>query len=159
MDDIFDYYGIPEGMEDIAEQYAKAKEEYERLQKVLLEAREEQKRKKVADIEEQIPMYTKKLERLKKFIEEFKSEHRGRNVRYGFRKVNPYYDDYYELMSDPLDWRMCEYDLLGMDENLEIVFDYSNEAVKTFVDEWMKKNVVCCAYNDPSLETGFFWKK
>jgi len=45
MDDIFDYYGIPEGMEDIGEQYAKAKAEYERLQKVLLEAREEQQRK------------------------------------------------------------------------------------------------------------------
>ena len=142
-------------MEDIKEQYEKAKEENERLEKMLLDAREEHMRKKVLEIEEEIPMYTKKLERLKKFIEEFK----GRNVSYGFRKVNPYYDDYHEVMSDPLDWRICEYDLLGMHKNLEIVFDYSNEAVQMFVDEWMKKNVVCSAYNDPSVETGFFWKK
>ena len=158
MEDIFDYHSMPEGMEDIKEQYEKALAEYQRLQKVLLDAREEQLRKKASDIEEQIPMYTKKLERVKKFIEEFMTECRGRDFKYGFRKVKAYYGDDHEPMSDPLDWRMCEYDLLGLDENLEIVFDYSNEAVKKFVSDWMEENVKH-GYEDPNLGNEYFWKK
>ena len=158
MDDIFDYYGIPDGMEDIAAQYAKAKEEYQRLQKVLEDAREEQLRKKVLEIEEQIPTYTKKLERLKAYVDAFKNECRGRYVQYGFRKVESYKSDDHQPMADPLDWRICEYDLLGIDENLDIVFDYSNEAVKKFVSDWMEKNMEC-ASQDLDVGNSYFWKE
>ena len=159
MDDIFDYYGIPEGMEDIGEQYAKAKAEYERLQKVLLEAREEQQRKKVADITPMYAaMYTKKLERLKVYADGFRDESRGREVKFGFRKVEPYVNDYHDPTYDPLDWRLCEYDLLEMSQHLEIVFDYSNDGVKKFVCDWMEKNMDY-AYEDSRLENGYFWKE
>lgn len=82
--------------------------------------------------------YTKKLHRIKWYVDEFGRES---NVSYAFRKVEAYADDYYEPMEDPLDWKIAEYDLLGMDQYVEIQFDYHNEAVKDFVVNWLKENL------------------
>ena len=82
--------------------------------------------------------YTKKLHRIKWYVDEFGHEN---NTSYAFRKVDAYSDDYHELMADPLDWKIAEYDLLGMDQYLEIRFDYHNEAVKDFVLQWLKENL------------------
>jgi len=93
--------------------------------------------------------YVKKLERIKKTVDAFVAEtaymhngveiaSRNNNLRYGFRKKElPYKDDYHEVMQDPLDYAVVEYDLLGMEDYLEIRIDYHSEALKDFVEEWM----------------------
>lgn len=82
--------------------------------------------------------YTKKLHRIKWYVDEFGYE---RNTTYAFRKVDAYSDDFHEPMADPLDWKIAEYDLLGMDQYVEIRFDYHNEAVRDFVIQWMTENL------------------
>ncbi len=114
-------------------------------------------KEKVKDIAEKIPYYVEKLERLKRFVEGFMAGGRGHRTRYAFRKVAAYSDDDYEPIHDPLDWRINEYELLGMDHTLEIVFDVSNDAVEDFVKTWMKKNMFwaehvyedCCLFRYP----------
>ena len=113
------------------------------------------------DIESDIPYYTKKLERMKVYIDGFVEEYRG-DVRYAFEKQDgPYTGDSYEIIQDPLDYAMGEYDCLGMTKFLEIVFDYHNESVKTFVTKWMEENVSCAEpYPDSKkLYNRYFSKK
>ena len=97
--------------------------------------------------------YAKKLERIKKTVDAFVAEtaymHNGveiacrrSNLKYGFRtKKLPYTDDYHEIMQDPLDYTIVEYDLLGMSDCMEIRFDYHSEAVRDFVEEWMREHL------------------
>lgn len=107
----------------------------------LEEARDKLALEQQKDIEKDIPYYTKKLERMKVYIDGFIEEYRG-DVRYAFEKQDePYMGDFHEIIQDPLDYAMGEYDCLGMTKFLEIVFDYYNESVKTFVIKWMEENV------------------
>lgn len=97
--------------------------------------------------------YAKKLERIKKTVDVFVAEtaymHNGveiacrrSNLKYGFRtKKLPYTDDFHEVMQDPLDYTIVEYDLLGMSDCMEIRFDYHSEAVRDFVEEWMREHL------------------
>ena len=97
--------------------------------------------------------YAKKLERIKKTVDIFVAETaytrngveiacRNSNLKYGFRKKElPYKDDYHEVMQDPLDYTIVEYDLLGMSDCMEIRFDYHSEALKDFIEEWMSQHL------------------
>ena len=139
-----------------------AEQEYEHLRKALKKAEknmsklyqkvEKAKQKMLAEklskIEDFIPAYTKKLERLKKFIDGFNENQAlyGSRVQYGFKKVDIYLDDYHEPMPDPLDFKIAEYDLIGMSDHMEIIFYYSNEALKHFIETWMKENVELVDY-------------
>jgi DNA repair exonuclease SbcCD ATPase subunit len=134
-----------------------AEQEYEHLRKALKKAEknmsklyqkvEKAKQKMLAEklskIEDFIPAYTKKLERLKKFMDDGFNENQSMydRVEYGFKKVDTYLDDYHDPMPDPLDFKISEYDLLGISEHMEIIFYYSNEALKDFIETWMKANV------------------
>jgi hypothetical protein len=133
-----------------------AEQEYEHLRKALKKAEknmsklyqkvEKAKQKMLAEklskIEDFIPAYTKKLERLKKFMDGFnENQSMYDRVEYGFKKVDTYLDDYHDPMPDPLDFKISEYDLLGISEHMEIIFYYSNEALKDFIETWMKANV------------------
>jgi hypothetical protein len=105
---------------------------------------------KQKDIEDFIPYYTQKLERMKHYIEGFNEEYKGNSVHYAFEKRDgPYKGDFHEIIQDPLDYLIGEYDCLGMTKFLEIVFEYHNESVKTFVQKWMNENV---GYAEPYSE-------
>ena len=99
--------------------------------------------KRMENMKDEIPKYTAKLERLKKFVEAFIAEYPRRNhVSYTFKKKNePYVDDFHDVMPDPLEYKLAEYNLLGMDNYIEIVFDYYNEGLKNFIEKWMTENV------------------
>jgi hypothetical protein len=45
-----------------------------------------------------------------------------------------------------LDFKIAEYDLIGMSDHMEIIFYYSNEALKHFIETWMKENVELVDY-------------
>lgn len=109
------------------------------------------------DIKEHILKYEAKLERIQKYIEGFlKEKCRGRdNVKYAFRKVEIYKDDFHDAMPDPLNWRIAEYDLLDMDQYVEIIFDYHSEAVKRFVGDWMREHVHYACEDDLDGLFGF----
>ena len=104
-------------------------------------------------IEKHKSFYAKKLERIKKTVDIFVTEtaymhngveiaSRNNNLKYGFRKKElPYKDDYHEVMQDPMDFMIVEYDLLGMEDYLEVRVDYHSEALKDFVEEWMSQNI------------------
>jgi hypothetical protein len=97
--------------------------------------------------------YARKLERIKKTVDAFVAEtaymhngveiaSRNSNLKYGFRKKElPYTDDYHEVMQDPLDYAVVEYDLLGMSDCMEIRFDYHSEALKDFIEQWMSEHL------------------
>ena len=117
---------------------AKTRELYNELE----EAREKLELECMKDIDEYIPYYTKKLERIKKFIEMFKEEHNDVSIHYAFdKKEHPYKGDFHEVIQDPLDYLIGEYDCLGMTKFLEIVFEYHNDALKKFVQDWMEENL------------------
>ena len=115
---------------------------------------------RMKSIETHKQFYVKKLERIKKYVEAFVGEtpfmgtghdlaYRKGNLRYGFRKREfPYQDDYHEMMQDPLDFMIVEYDLLGMDDHLEIRFDYHSKPVQEFVKAWMRENLPRVHYDD-----------
>ena len=144
-------------VDELQKKYDELDSERDRVSALLEEARKTLLKEKVNDIAEKIPYYVEKLERLKKFVEGFMGTGRRHRTRYAFRKVAGYSDDDYEPIHDPLDWRINEYDLLGMDQTLEIVFDVSNEAVEDFVKTWVKKNMFwaehvyedCCLFRYP----------
>lgn len=106
-------------------------------------------------------VYAKKLKRIKTFTDAFVEETawchiegqtvypRKRNLYYGFRKINEVYtNDFHDPMVDPLDYQIAEYNMLGMQEELQVRFDYYSEATKDFVMKWMKENVPDMSYDD-----------
>ena len=101
-----------------------------------------------------LPKYTAKLERLKAYINAFEETARGRfeKVKFAFRKCEPYKDDFHEPMHDPLDWKLAEFNLIGMSDHLEIIFDYSDETVKEFVKRWMFENIKNVGFEDDIKE-------
>lgn len=156
-------------MEDLQNLVEKLRERHDALEqessavyKQLEELQERLDAERLKNIENVVPEYTRKLERLKVYIDGFISDYRGHEVNYAFRKCDePYRGDHYELLQDPLDYLIGEYDCLGMTKFLEIVFEYHNPAVKSFVEKWMNKNVEYAApYSDPKqLYNPFFSKK
>lgn len=133
-------------------------EVYHKLQK----AKDKLDLEKQKDIERYIPYYTKKLERIKVYIDGFIEDYGKNDVRYAFEKrEEPYKGDDYEIIQDPLEYMMGEYDCLGMYKFLEIVFDYHNESLRTFVTKWMEENVGHAEpYSDPKqLYNRHFSKK
>jgi hypothetical protein len=132
---------------------AKTKELYKELE----EAREKLELECMKDIEEFIPYYTRKLERIKKYVEGFLAEDRRNSIHYAFDKMeHPYKGDFHEVIQDPLDYLIGEYDCLGMTKFLEIVFEYHNESVKKFVEDWMEKNL---GYVEPYREKTSLYNK
>lgn len=138
-------------MEDeLRNQLAELEQKYETLREMMSETYEKKEAVRDALHKEQVkkfdgilPKYTAKLERLKAYISGFEAVARGRfeKVKFAFRKCEPYKDDFHEPMHDPLDWKLCEFNLIGMSDHLEIIFDYSDEVVKEFVKRWMWENV------------------
>lgn len=112
--------------------------------KDLQAAKERLAMERMKTLGESAEMYTKKLHRIKWYVDEFGNQS---NVSYAFRKVEAYSDDNHDPMEDPLDWKIAEYDLLGMDQYVEIQFDYHNEAVKDFVVNWMTENLPAAGEN------------
>ena len=128
----------------IKERQQQIEEEQKQLWKDLSKAEEELAEEQMKDISTHISKYEAKLERIRKYLEGFIEDKRGRfrdNVKYAFRKVEIYKDDFHDPMPDPLNWKIAEYDLLDMDQYVEIIFDYHNEAVKRFVADWMGEHV------------------
>lgn len=105
------------------------------------------------DIKGMIPKYTHKLERLKVYMDEFMKEEWCSKVLCKFKKVDTYTNDFHQPMHDPLEWTLAEYDLLGMDTYLEIIFYYSKEAVKQFIENWIESNMKYVEIN--SIHTFF----
>jgi hypothetical protein len=114
------------------------------LWKDLYDAKERLAMERMKTLGDRAELYTKKLHRIKWYVDEFGKE---ANVSYAFRKVEGYSDDFHEPMEDPLDWKIAEYDLLDMDQYVEIQFDYHNEAVKDFVVNWLKENLPAVGEN------------
>jgi hypothetical protein len=128
-------------IEELRAKYEAAREVKNALRAELEEAEEELKREGLKNIEPHIPYYEKRLKRLKVFIDAFLEEERGSDVKCAFKKQEyPYLDDFHEVMHDPLDWEIVEYDLLGMTKIMEIKIDYHTEAVKDFVEKWIKES-------------------
>ena len=119
----------------IQSKYYELREKREKLQEKL-------KVEELKNIKELLPFYERKLQRLKKYTDAFMAENvRSGNVQYAFQKVEGYIDDYHNPTNDPLNWKLSEYDLLEMSQHLEILFEYSNESVRDFVEKWMTENV------------------
>jgi hypothetical protein len=113
--------------------YAFHCDEANRVWGELLQAKDELMKLHMAAIDGS--QYTKKLERLKTILNDC------RYVRFAFHKQeHPYHDDDHEAMEDPLDWKISEYDMLGMETWIDVVFYYHNEALRTFVKRWMQDN-------------------
>lgn len=124
-------------LNEMEEEQTRVRHEREALKTLLF-----QERMKTLDRHKEF--YIKKLERIKKHVDAFvgEADHRNGNLKYGFRKRElPYKDDSYDIMQDPLDFMIVEYDLLGMDDYLEVRVDYHSEAVKDFVNDWMRENI------------------
>jgi hypothetical protein len=131
-------------IEELETLYERSSAKTQELYKELEEAREKLELEELKDIEEFIPYYTQKLERMKQYIEGFLAEDRRNSVHYAFDKIeHPYKGDFHGVIQDPLDYLIGEYDCLGMTKFLEIVFEYHNESVRKFVQDWMKENVEC----------------
>lgn len=128
-------------IEELRAKYEAAREVKNALRAELEEAEQELAMEALKNIEKYIPMYEKRLGRLKMFVDAFLEEERGSHVDCAFRKRDhPYLDDFHEVMHDPLDWQIVEYDLLGMSKIMEIKFDYHTEAVKDFAEKWIKES-------------------
>lgn len=170
-DDDRDYMRLPKNeiqkkkpfcvMEDeLRNQLNELDQKYETLQDMLSKVYEQREaardalhKEQVKKMDDVIPKYTAKLERLKAYIESWKAASRGKNeVKFAFRKCEPYKDDFHELMHDPLDWKISEYDLLGFWDHLEIIFDYSDETIKEFVRRWMFENIEDLCFEDDIKE-------
>ena len=137
-------------IQELKERHEKLSEEKHEVYQKLEEAREKLVLEEMKTIDDSIPYYTKKLERLKVFVDMFKDEFRDTSVYYAFEKrEEPYRGDFHEIIEDPLDYLIGEYDCLGMTKFLEIVFEYHNDSVKKFVEDWMEKNM---GYVEPYRE-------
>lgn len=136
-------------------------EEQNRLRKEMNEIKVRMLNERMTTLNsEERAFYMKKLNRLKAYVDAFVAEtayeswgvlieNRKSNLKYGFRRMEgPYKDDYYEVVADPLDWMIAEYDLLGMQECVEIRFDYHSEFLKDFVVYWMHENLPYAALDD-----------
>jgi hypothetical protein len=141
-------------------------EEQERLRKEMEEVKEALMNERMSTLDsDQRAFYERKLRRVKAYVEAFVAEtayesrgalieSRKSNLKYGFRKrEEPYKDDFYEIMADPLDWTIAEYDLLGMEEYVEVRFDYHSEFLKDFVTQWMDENL---PHAEPNPLEGLF---
>lgn len=136
-------------LNDLRERCNAIEKEREKLHEELRKAEEAVKLEQLKTIDNQIPSYASRLERLKIYVEGFIFDRPyRRDVKYGFKKVETYKDDYYSPMADPLEWTIIEYNLLGMEWYLEIQFKYSSEPVKKFVVDWMEKNVKWADYDE-----------
>lgn len=125
-------------------------EEQKRLRKEIEEVKEALLNERMSTLDaDQREFYERKLKRVKAYVDAFVAETayvsngceiapRKSNVKYAFRKhETPYTDDFHEVMEDPLDWAIAEYDLIGMQECIDIRFDYHSEFLKDFVTQWM----------------------
>lgn len=136
-------------MQSIQHEYNMLKAKYEQLEseanKVYQEYREKRKQlieEQQKEIQSEIPRYIQKLNRLKAYIHGFENEvNRRRVIDYAFRKVDVYSNDFHLPVHDPLNWSIHEFDLLDMNQCLEIIIDYSHEGVKLFVQKWLAENV------------------
>ena len=131
-------------IEELQKRHEKLSEETDEVYRKLEAAQEKVALEEMKNIGDSIPYYTKKLERLKMFVEMFKDEFRDTSIHYAFEKnEQPYKGDFHEVIQDPLNYLIGEYDCLGMTKFLEIVFEYHSDTVKKFVEDWMDKNMKC----------------
>ncbi len=125
-----------EKLEAIEEEIAQHEAELNQLHLAKMTLESEVKKQELIDIDQYVPYYQKKLERLKAFMPMYP------NIKIEFKKiVDQYTDDWHQPMRDPLDWTIHEYDVLGMDNCVDITFEYHTEAVKTFVEKWCSENM------------------
>lgn len=132
--------------------------EHKRLYKEIDDAEVALAEEQMKYIDSHIPKYEAKLERIRRYVEDFATNKPGRyreNIKYAFRKVDIYKDDFHDPMPDPLNWKISEYDLLDMDQYVEITFDYHSEAVKRFVANWMRGHVSQACEDDVESFFGF----
>jgi ElaB/YqjD/DUF883 family membrane-anchored ribosome-binding protein len=135
--------------------------EQTRLWKEIEEAKAQLIKERVEVLGETAEDYAKKLKRIKAFTDAFVEETawtlmegqtvypRKRHLSYGFRKIPEVYTtDDHEPTEDPLDYQIAEFDMLGMQEELQVRFDYYSEATKDFVMKWMKENMPDMIYED-----------
>lgn len=97
------------------------------------------------DISNVIPKYEKKLERLKNYMESNTNSY-GKVVSYAFKKNRDSYTIEGELIQDPLDYKLVEFNPSSTNDHIEIVFHYYNELVKEFVKKWFDKNISYASY-------------
>lgn len=131
-------------IEELRAKHEAAQEEADRLYQELQEATRLQALESLKNVD--VDFYTKRLERIKTYVD-------GYDTKYTFRKQeHPYQDDFHEVMRDPLDWKIAEYDLLGMQVYVEIVFDYHCDGVKEFVKTWMSEHIPDATYRENDRE-------
>lgn len=152
---------IEQRIAELQEKERQLGNEQVRLWKEIEEAKAQLIKERLEVLGEKAEDYAKKLTRIKAFVEAFVEEYvflhmeghpvypRKRNLSYGFRKRNEVYsNDDYEPMVDPLDYQIAEYNVLGMQEELQVRFDYYSEATKDFVMNWMKENMPDMSYDE-----------
>lgn len=131
-------------VETLKAKYDAAQKEANRIQQALWKAENELKATQMKALSNATKKgYLTRLKRLKRYMLDWLGP-KGcpSQIQVAFRKMEePYADDYYDDMDDPLDWMTAEYDLLGMSDHLEIRIDYFNEAVKEFVTVWFKTHM------------------
>lgn len=124
-----------EKLEAVEEEIAQHEAELNQLHLTKMQLESEVKKQELLDIEKDVPYYEKKLERLKAFMPKYA------NIMIFFKKADhPYSDDWNQPMRDPLNWTVYEHDALGLENNVDITFEYHTEAVKTFVEKWWRDN-------------------
>ena len=144
-------------IEELRAKHEAAEKAVEVLRVELEEAEQEMARERLKNIEDYIPLYEMRLKRLKVYIETFVENERRSDAKYAFQKrEQPYLNDFHEVTHDPLNWKIAEYNLLGMSVTMEIIFEYHPDAVKDFTRKGMAENVGrACDENAPEGFYGF----
>lgn len=138
-------------IEDLQSKYDTQKNLMDELWTQLTDAKEKLHAHKVESIGEDLKkMYEEKLFDMMEFINQRKAKPRTRfqSINWAFREMETAYkNDWYEVMTDPLDITIAEYDLLGLGSNFDIRIDIYQESVKMFVEDWMKTHMKEAQYD------------
>ncbi len=140
MDSLREKYGKL-GFEALAKKLQEMEDKTSLLNELYQEECRKIEEKEMENISAIIPSYITKLERLKLYIDEFHKHREHDKITYTFKHISGYYDDWHDRRNDPLEWMIAEYDILGMYRSMEIVFRYSNNALRTFITSWITENI------------------
>ena len=131
----------------IAELQARVSEQSEVLhamQAELREAQDELHKQLLDSIDERHRlMYIEKLTDVRDFVRSRMAKHRRMfdHVNWAFREHRePYTNDWHDVIADPLDIAVAEFDLIDMGPNFDVRIDVTQESVKRFVQDWMREN-------------------
>jgi hypothetical protein len=95
-------------------------------------------------------IYEEKLGDMKQYVSKrLKHPCDWTRVSWTFRKyASAYRDDFGNIVADPLDIAVAEYDLLHMGSHIDVRIDVHQENVKRFVQTWMAAHMAGSLYEN-----------